>query len=557
MAAAVRTEEIEHEGLQVVSRPANDYSVPSFREAMLAFLALVALAAATLGSWVLDGGFFLDDWADSAGTLFTPGGRTVGNVLSYFNNLFEFRPVLVIFTPLKYTLLGTNITLNLAWTVLLGVLVGTLIYTLLRTLRLPWYHAWLIAALSLVYPWYDSLRIWASANPGLLGIFIFVAGLQVALAGLIRRDWRWHIAALVLYLLSVLTYEITAPVIVFASLLYVIVGGWREARFRWAADVATVALGMSWVATHTNRTVSGLSADVAHLREIIEAAPTIAGRTLYTLGPAPRTGLALGFATVVLLVGISVFFLGRREGTRGPERGWGLREWLVLAGGGLIVAVLGWVMFIPADPYYTPSLFGVTNRVNMLSGYGLLIAAYAVIGTGIWVITSRWPSWRRWAPLATVGLGLLLGATYLHVLERHVGIWRDAYRAERSALDRIRSQYPDLRDGATVFTSNYPAYETLGVPIFAFPWDLNAAIKDEYENGELSAYPVLPGTALVCKPTGVSLSNEGSLGTVAPYGAARFLNLATGEHAEPQDRRECEAVASEYVAGPEYLRYDY
>ena len=505
---------------------------------------------------MLNGGFFLDDWADSAGTLYTPGGRTLGNVLSYFNNLFEFRPVLVVFTPLKYTIFGTDITLNLAWTVLLGVMVATLLYTILRTMRLPWYHAWLIAALSVVYPWYDSLRIWASANPGLLGIFIAFAGLQVALSGLIRRDWRWHLGALTLYLLSILTYEITAPLVVSAGLLYVMVGGWKEARSRWAADLATVIVGMLWVATHTNRTVSGFSADVTHLREIVEAAPTIAGRTFYALGPEPRTGLALGLAATVLLVGVGVFVRGQR-GKRPAEAGWGLREWLLLAVGGLVVAVLGWVMFIPADPYYTPSVFGVTNRVNMLSGYGLLIAAYAVVGTGVWAVTSRWPTGRRWAPLATVGLALMLGATYVHVLERHVGIWKDAYRAERMALYRIRYRYPDPPDGTTLFTSGYPAYETLGVPIFAYPWDLNAAIKDEYENGELSAYPILPGTTLLCRPRGVGLSNEGSLGSIAPYGTARFFNLATGQHAEPHDRGECEDVASEYVAGPEYLRYDY
>lgn len=553
--AAVDAERVGPQGVaEVPSR--SRWALPPARETLFALLGLIAVAAAALGPYIAHGGFFLDDWADSAGTLYTPGGRTLGHVLTYFNNLFEYRPVLIVYTPLKYSILGTSITLNLVWITFMTVLVALLVYMILRTLSLPWQHAWLIAALTLVYPWYDSLRFWVGTNPPLLGIFIAFVGIQVALVGVVRRSWRWHAAALVLYLLSVLAYELTAPVILAAGFLYVMILGFSEARARWAADVVVVAAGLLWVGTHTNRTVSGLSADFEHLWEIVKGGEDMIAWTFYPLGSTPRTGLVFAVAGLVLLVGIALYVLRRRR-NNAPDGGWELREWLLLGAAGLAVAVLGWVMFIPADPYYTPSIYGATNRVNALSGYGLVVFAYAVVAIGVAGAASLWRPLRRWAMPVTMVLMLLLGAAWVHVLERHAGAWETAYRAERAALDRIERQYPNLPAGSTLFVSNYPSYQALGVPIFAYSWDLNGAVQDEYETSEVSASPVLPRTQLQCRADGIGLRGEGAPETFGTYGAVRLLDLSTGFHAEPRNRRQCEVVAPKFVPGPEYVQYEY
>jgi hypothetical protein len=533
-----------------------NWSLPSAREVLLVLLVLLLVAAAALGPYIAHGGFFLDDWADSAGTLYTPGGRTVGHVLSYFNNLFEYRPVLVVYTPLKYSLLGTSITLNLIWVTFMTALVALLVYTILRTVGLPWAHAGLIAVLTLVYPWYDSLRFWVGTNPPLLGIFIAFVGIQVAMIGVIRRSWRWHAAALVIYLLSVLAYELTAPVIVGAGFLYVMMMGLRSALSRWAADVVVVVAGLLWVGTHTDRPVSGFSNDLDHLGEIIRGGRDMIAWTFYPLGSTPRTGLVLAAAGLVLLGGV-ILYLRRRRSESAPEWGWGLREWLLLGGAGLVVAALGWVMFIPADPYYTPSAFGATNRVNALSGYGLVILAYAVVAFGVSAAASLWQPLRRWATPVTILLMVLLGAAWVHVLERHARSWEAAYQAERNALNRIERQYPELGPGSTLFASNYPSWQALGVPIFAYSWDLNGAVQDQYESSEISASPVLPNTALHCHADGIGLSGEGAPETFGSYGSVKLLDLSSGFHAEPRNRRQCEKVAPKFVAGPEYVQYEY
>lgn len=547
----------EAPGQDVSTLARSRWQSPAARETLLAFLALGAVAAATLGPYVLDGGFYLDDWGDAAGRFYPPGGASFENVLSYFYDIFHYRPVLVLYTPLKYFLFGTSIPLHLAWTALLAVLIATMLYGILRTLGVPWYHAWVIAALSIIYPWFDSVRLWESANPPPVSICIALLGLWIALIGAKRRSWRLHACSAVLYLLSILTYEITLPLIAAFGVLYVLIAGWRVAKVRWAVDLAVVILGGIWMGTHTTRSVSGVSNDLTHLEEIVSGAAMLAGRTLIPVGPQPRTVLALLAAGAVIAVGVVIYVCRWRRSKVVAGSNWDLPQWLLMLAAGLLVAVLGWLIFIPADPYYTPTVYGITNRVNALAGYGLVIAAYAVLGTGGCLLGELFARFRSRLPVVTVALAVLLGAAYIHVLDRHVGIWQKAYQTQLVAIDRMKKQYPTLPPGTMLFTSNYAAYQTLGVAIFAATWDVDGMMKLEYGDGTVSGYPVIGMMELACRSDGIGLRGAGAPPVVAPYGKARLLNLATGEHSAPSNRSRCRKVVGRYVAGPMYLESAY
>ena len=153
--------------------------------------------------------------------------------------------------------------------------------------------------------------------------------------------------------------------------------------------------------------------------------------------------------------------------------------------------------------------------------------------------------------------GVLLGATYIRVLERHIRIWNTAFRAEMAGIGEMRMQLPKLPQGATVFTSNYPASQTLGVPIFSTDWDVNGMIKLQYRDGTLSAYPVLPGLSLVCRANGLGLQGPGAPVVTAPYGTAWLLNVQTGQHMRPEGRGNCQAAVGSYTPGPLYLSFTY
>lgn len=543
-----------------LSGAADSPRVPRWLQLLGCFAVLAIVAGVIFGPHFSGWGFFLDDWGDAANRYFPTGGASFSNVMEVASKNFGYRPVLVLFTPLKYSILGPHMGLQFAWTVLVAVLIGTMLYAVLTRLGVPWYHAGSIATLTLVWPWFDSTRLWESANPGPLSIAIALAGFLIALIGLDRRSWRLHAVAAVTYLIAVLTYELVLPLILFAGVVYTFRAGWREARWRWAADIVAAVAGGIWVGTHTTRTVSGLSGDITHLGEIIEGGEVIIARTFLPLGDHNRTGLMLTIVAVILAAGIALLLWRRRAAgatgttaTEGDARGWGLIQWLILAGVGLAVAVLGWTIFIPADPYYTPSVFGITNRVNALAGYGLVMLAYATIGIVVTMVAAALPRLARWVPVATVGFAIVLGASYVHTLDRHIGLWEDSNTLQHQAISQIKKTYPTMPDGTTLFTSGFPAYFTLGVPIFSATWDEYGMIRLEYENDTLAAYPMLEGMSVHCGPEGVSLSGPGAPPVTAPYGKAKLLDLGNGDHAAPASRGQCEAVAGSYVPGPLYL----
>jgi hypothetical protein len=527
----------------------------SVRELLLSWGTLALFGALIFSSHVLHGGLYMDDWADAAGALHPPGGPGFGNSLAFFNNLLSScRPVLILFFPLKYFLLGTHTKYLLALAVVLAILVAALLYAVLRVLNLPWYHSWLIAALTLAYPWFDGTRFWESASPVSLALVFGLAGLWVALVGLSRRSLRLHACAAFLYLLSMLTYEITLPVIAAGGVLYIFRAGWRVARLRWALDLAMVVIAGLWARTHTPRPVSSPSGAVSHLWEIVTHGGELLARTVLPLGIQPHTVPVLALLAAVFAAGLIGYRALPAMRPDDSDR-WGLRDWLLLGIGGLVVASLGWLMFIPADPYYTPSVFGFTNRVNGLSGLGLILVVYSALGiVGQFAARMR----PRRSPIAiatTLALGLVLSGAYIHVIERHSRLWSEAYRQELVAIGKVQTTFPRLPHGTTVFTSNYPAYLTLGVPIFAASWDLDGAIKLRYADPSLRAYPLTAEQGLECRSDGIGLADEEV--ESAPYGTARLLDLQTGSHTTPRNMQQCLNAAELHPPGPLYLSTTY
>lgn len=504
---------------------------------------------------MLHGGFYLDDWSDAAGTLYPPNGSGVGGALSFANDLLSScRPVLILFIPMKYLVFGTDAEYLLMLSVILAALAACLVYAVLRVLSLPWYHAWVLAALTIAYPWFDSTRFWESTNPiSLAAVFAF-AGLWVALIGLSRGSWRLHVGAALLYLLSMLTYEVTLPFIAMAGLLYTVRNGWRAARFRWGVDLIMVAIAGLWNRSHTPKEVSSLSGDLSHLKQIVTHGGELLARTLFPVGVDPHTmTILVGLAAIFAAGAIAYYLL---PATRAPGERWGLRGWLLLGGCGLLVASLGWAVYIPADPYYTPSIFGVTNRVNGFAGFGLVLVAYAALGV-VGYAVGRLAAGRVWVAAATtISLAIMLGAAYVHVLERHSGLWRDAYEYETAAIARIHNTFPRLPHGATLFAANYPTNVTLGVTIFAATWDLDGAVKLTYEDRSLRAYPITEEIALECLPRGIRVGGEEGI-PVARYGTAWLLDLQTGRTSRPHGRRECLVEKPEFPPGPLYLATAY
>lgn len=526
-------------------------------ETIVALILLGIVALLALYPRLRYGGFHLDDWSNAAVALRPPGSPDVGKAISGFADFTLFRPVLVLYVPLTYFVLGMHMHLHLALAAVLAVMAGTAFYGVLRTLGTPWLHAGLIAALTILFPWSDATRLWATAGLVTLSTLFMLTGLFLALQGLRRGAWRWHAYATPLYLLSILTYEVTLPVIACFGVLYWLRFGWRAARWRWLADLGAVAAGALWVAVNTIRTTSDLGGTLEHLKQVVEGGGTVLGRAGFALGSEVTMPVLLCLATILVAgcVALRAF----------PDRfastdNWGLRNWLQLMLGGMAVAALGWAMFVPsAEAYYTPSVLGESNRINGVAGLGLILTVYGGFGV-VGALVGQLKPGRAWlASGVTVLLGVVLAASYTHVLRRHIELWNLAYSAEASGMQKTKELVPNPPPGTTIIAGSYPENQALRVPIFANTWDYDGMVKMEYDDFSLTALPVLENFNMHCRPGGLWLTREGEREPLktALYGTIRMVNLATGEHATPRSQLDCRRVVRSYVPGPTYLSLSY
>jgi hypothetical protein len=527
----------------------------SRREFALALLAFVVLGGLVYLPHILHGGFYLDDWADASNSLFPGEGIDFGRSLELFYETTPFRPGLALYVPLKYLVLGASPVLQLCLSTALAIGVGALLYGVLRTLRVPWFHAWMLAALTIVFPSFDSVRFWEAASLSSVALVLAFGGLWLALFALERRSWPLHAVAAALFLVSMLTYEIALPLIAAFGVIYVVRAGWVVGRWRWLVDLVVVVAAGTWNLTHTVRVAAGgLSTDISHAGKIFEGARPVLASAAYPLGSSPPTTAALVVLGIVYAGGVAAYFSIARPRRRG---GWGLREWLILGAVGIAVAVLGWADFIPADVFYTPSLWAASNRVNAVAGVGLIMIVYAAIGTAVSLAALAVPQLGRWAPALVVAASVVLGAAYVHVLERHDGVWNKAYSYEKAALQKIKATYPTLPPGTTVITSDYPANISLGVPVFTANWDLDGALRLEYDDYSMQALPLIEGSNLVCDADGVQMEGAITTAETVPWGQVRLLNLADGTHVNPQSRAECEAALPRFHPGPTVIQNSY
>lgn len=548
------------------------------RELLLAWGALAVLGVVVYLPHVLHGGFYLDDWSNGALTLQNPGGNSFSNIVDTYANATLFRPVLIFYVPATYWVFGMHLWMHLAWASFLGILVAWLLYAVLRKLEVPWIHALAIAGLVLVYPWFDSTRLWITGDQITVSTALALGGLWLSLIGLERRSWSWHIPAMILLGLSILTYEITTPAIAAFGVIYVWRFGWQRAKYVWGANLLVVLACGGWVLSHTTRTKQGLSGDFHHLWLIVKGGAEMVARSLLPVGPV-RTALALVLLGLVFAAGAIALWRAPRLFPKGP--GMGLRGWLLLGGAGLALTVLGWIVFVPADPYYTPSIYGVTNRVNGVGGIAAIIlvyAAFGVAGTLIGrLVRGGWSGGGEGAKdrggsrsvatalVVTVGLGAVLGGLYLIVIHRHIGIWNSAYQQEKTAMEKIRQTYPTLPDGTTIYTTEYAAYEALGVPILSASWDLDGMVKLEYENGTLAAFPLLTGYHFSCGKDGLAVLGppaEGApngelMAETKAYDSIRVLSFGEERAFRPTNQAQCKRQVEGLEPGPFVEQYGY
>lgn len=488
-------------------------------------LALAVLGLAVYARHLADGGFYWDDWQLAARARFPP--TTSADFHGAIDlTLLGYRPVLALLLPAIHAVLGPHPALHIGLAIALAIATGACFFAFLRSVGLEPVHAAAIAGLSMVFPWADSMRLWSTAAINTVAVCLYLLGTVAALAGLRtagRRRVALTAAALLLYGLSVLTYEVAAAAALLSVILYAREVGWTRAWRRWALDVPVVAAPLLFVALNTPRRKEPLSGQMDHAQTIADQALSLAARALVPVDGVPR-GIGLAVLACLAAGGVAL--------RRRPD----VRRWLIVAASAVVGVAASYALIVPADAHYQPLAPGVNNRINLLAALPYAALAYAAAMLAGALLRARW--------VAVVAV-LALAAGWTVRTERDVRAWDRSAAAQDRVLDAVARALPDPPEGTTVYTFGERTYEAPGVPIFSVSWDLKAAVRLRLDRPHVLAYALSSGTELECGARRVTPRNS-SYGPreSAGYRRAFAVDVPAARAIAIDSPRACRAVAA-------------
>lgn len=514
------------------------------------------VAIAGLGIWltmvvrqIADAGFYSDDWAIQWEWHTHGFSEAVSRQFDFLGS----KPLLAFLLIGSYEVLGTDPALHhlVAALLTLGCAIG--FYFVLRGLRLPPRDAVPIALLALLFPWASSTRLWPTAALNNFAVLLLFAGFLIALRGLRVEGPRglWiHLAATACYVASILTYEVTTGVALFAWTAYAWLGGWRAALPRMALDIPAVATAALYTREHTNKGVKGLTEQVGHIPDIVrEGADLIAGALLPVSVPAD---IAPALTAIVIGAALAVIVVATLR-SRALVQDGGAHEirWPIVAAVALGALALCWAIFIP-QAFYTPTFRGIEDRVNILALYPAAVLVWAVMRSAGSLVRQN---------------GYLLAAAGASAVAIGYGIqdirqqdqWLRSTELQPGVLAAIERAHPP--DGAVVLVFGYPAETARGVPVLNTNYDLKPAAQLRTSSG-IQSYPVFEGSRLRCSPKGVALDRlatplydrisptEEGTAKLQPYSNIVFVDVGSGRHEPISSRAQCAEALRAYRPGP-------
>lgn len=511
----------------------------SLIELSICVITLVGIGLAVFGSHITDGGFYYDDWSRASGYRFDGFWHAA---LVQWRHVIPGRPILAFLLPLPHALFGLRPEVHLAMAVTLGVLASTGFFVFLRELRLKAPHALAMASLALILPWSDAARLWPTASINNIAVAAYFVGTVTVLRALRasgRQALLLHAVATVLFLVSLLTYEVAAAAIALGGILYFGRAPNRLVARRWVADVAlvVVVLAASLVVTAPVRHVGSLSeraADVPHFAR--ECLAMLASAYLPARFDSSRPRM------LVLLFVASVLGWALLRARRSELHS--LRRWVARAAVAAVGVGAAYVMFLGSG--LRPLYAGVDNRVNTFAGFAFVVLVYSVAAIAALLIAGR-PG--RGATVLLALALILVGSGFVARVRNDIRHFDEATVLQADALARLRRALPAPKSGTTILTFGYAAETAPGIPIFWHSWDLSGAVRVKWNDASLSALPVYR-SGVVCNPRSLYPSALRSEHRRAAYGRAVAVDLPSGRTKRIDSRRDCLQARRIFRPGP-------
>lgn len=529
---------------------------PSVRELGLVGFIAGAVALILYEPHAINGGFLSDGWSQLALYEFAP---TSGfwDTLSYFLDQANLapRPLQAAYLLVLYEVLGNHVGFWLTWQIATNVLMVLMLFVLLRRLSIPGFDAGVIATLVLIFPAADSLRFWTPTIQAPMSIMLALLGFVVALAAFdaMQRRSRFllHTLSLFLFVLSVLFYEVTLPILLTSLLLYRLHVRWREAALRWAADCAvlipvvlTVTLGSS---TGHQETEAGI---LAHATTIFDAA-----RALFTTVVLPFGSADWYVVGLIALIPVAAVLVYRRLPQDDPMRA-ELRRWLMVIIAGLAVVGLGYAIFVPGTDYYNPMAPGVGNRINAVPSIGWVLIFYACAILAASLAFRGLPRARLLSSLGAAIACALIATGWIRSINDYSDYFTRAYAEDTRVLAMIHNVIPTPRPNSTIWTFGQPVEIVPGVPVFGNTWDMTGSVQLEFDDPSLTSLVAEQDTTFHCGRHSVIPGGKYALDGApdpawsSPYGHTYFINTVTGRSTIISTPRQCHQAAQSFTRSP-------
>jgi hypothetical protein len=523
----------------------------SQRRRMVAIGAIAIVA----GAWLVfvirqiaDAGFYSDDWA----LQWEWHHYGFSDALDRQFDILGSKPLLAYLLIGSYEVLGTDPTAHHVVAALLTLGCTVAFYFVVRELRFPPRDAIPITLLALLFPWASAVKLWPTGALNNVAILFLFAGFLIALRGLRVEGWRGlpiHLAATACYVASILTYEVTTGVALFAWTAYVWLGGWRVALPRMAIDIPAVAAAAIYTSENTNKHITGLGDQLAHIPDLVSGgAELIAGSLLPVAVPADLsvvlTVTVIGAALAVLvLAALQARAVSRTTGAGGIR-------WPLVALAALAALALCWAVYIP-QAFYTPTFRGIEDRVNIVALYPAAVLVWAVLrSAGSLLPRNGYALAAAGAAAVAIGFGIQDF--------RQQDQWLRSTELQPEVLAAV--ERADPADGNIVLVFNYAGEVAPRVPILNVNYDLLPAARLVTDK-DIDTYPVFEGSTVRCSPKGVAidwlatplyeriwLAEEGTA-KLQPYGNVVMVDVGGERDELIASREQCTRVLAAYEPG--------
>jgi hypothetical protein len=349
---------------------------------------------------------------------------------------------------------------------------------------------------------------------------------------------------------SILVYEVTTGLALFAWVAYVWLGGWRVAGPRMAMDIPAVAAAALYTREHTNKHVESIGDQLSHVLDIArEGADVITAALVPVAIPADisdwLTAIVIGGSLAVLIA--AALRSRRRASGEGVP---GIR-WPLVAALAVAALALSWAIYVP-QAFYTPTFRGIEDRVNIVALYPAAVLVWAVLRAG-------GSLFRRNGYQIAVAGAIAVGIGYWIQDFRQQDDWLRSTELQPGVLAAVERANP--HEGAVVLVFGYPAETARGVPVLNTNYDLKPAAR-LVTSRQIDAYPVFTGSTLRCSPKGIaidylatplyqriSVTEEGTA-KLQPYSNVIFVDVAGERHEVIRSRAQCLRAVAAYPPGP-------